>query len=268
MAAYQFLDVERRGAIGIVTLNRPDRLNALNPDFMAELKGLFESLTDFDAPERVIVLRGAGRAFCAGADLNSTAFAEPGPGRAHRQLRMQHLASGVVRAMRACPQPIIALCHGPVCGGGFSIALAADIRLGAPGLKMNAAYLKVGLGGADMGAGYLLTRLVGHSVASSLLLTGDFIEAERAHQVGLLTRLVPQEQLFDEGLAMAERMLEASPLGLRMTKDALNILVDCNSLDAALALEDRQQVILLETEDHRESVRAFMEKRKPEHRNQ
>jgi enoyl-CoA hydratase/carnithine racemase len=268
MDQYDHLALERRGDVLIVTLSRPERLNALNPRVMQELGDLFTSLDVGRSDARVVILRGEGKHFCAGADIGSDAFAAPGPGRAQRQLAMQKLASRLIRSMRTCPQPVIALCHGAVVGGGFSIALAADVRLAAPDCRMNAAYLKVGLGGTDMGSGYLLTRLVGHSVASRYLLTAEFIGAEDARAIGLVAAIHEHDALLDAGLDIAGRMLEASPMGLRMTKDALNILVDAPSLDAALALEDRQQVILIETADHREAMAAFTERRKPVYRDE
>lgn len=271
MQAWQHLRFERvtetGGDVGVITLDRPDRLNALNPLLMEELALLFEQLRGESADLRVILLRGEGRAFCAGADIKADTFTPPGPGAVQRQMELQQRCARIVRAMRNCPQPIIALVQGPACGGGFSLALAADVRILTPDARMNAAYLQVGLGGADMGSGYLLTRLVGHSVASALLLTGDFIGAERAREVGLAAEIAEPDQLYEAGLAFARRMLRNAPLALRLTKDALNLLVDCGSLDAGLAIEDRQQVLLLNTHDHREALRAFTERRPPEYHN-
>ena len=124
--------------------------------------------------------------------------------------------------MRGCPQPIIGLLHGAACGAGFSLALACDVRFAAPNARLNAAYLRVGLGGCDMGAGYLLPRLVGLSVASELLMSGRFIHAERAKAVGLVSDIVAADKLLDVALALANDMLAASPMGLRMTKETLN----------------------------------------------
>ncbi len=178
-------------------------------------------------------------------------------------MAMQKLYSGLVRSMRDCPQPIIALLHGAVCGAGFSLALASDVRYAAPNVRMNAAYIRVGLGGCDMGAGYLLPRLIGLSNASEFVLTGRFIDAERALRMGLVSEIVPENKLLETGMVLAADMLKTAPMGLRMTKEALNAEIDAPSLDAALALEDRQQVILLETADHGEAVAAFREKRDP-----
>ena len=130
---------------------------------------------------------------------------------------------------------------------------------------MNAAYLRVGLGGCDMGSGYLLPRLVGLSIASEFLMTGRFIEADRAKSIGLVSDIVPESGLLDAGMALANDMLRASPMGLRMTKETLNAQIDAPSLDAGLTLEDRQQVMLLETADFREAVTAFREKRAPKY---
>ncbi len=259
------LIIEPGNGYEIVTLNRPAVLNALSPELATELLAYFSALgTRTDV--RVILLRGAGRAFCAGAELGSDAFTPAGPGRMQQQMAAQNLYSGIIKAMRACPQPIIALVHGPACGGGFSLALAADVRLAAEDARMNAAYLRIGLGGCDMGSGYLLPRLVGLSVASELLLTGNFIGAQRALAVGLVSAVVPHDGLLEAGRAMAESMLRASPMGLRLTKQTLNVLIDAPSLEAALAMEDRQQVILLATDDHVEAVSAFREKRAPSFR--
>ncbi len=258
------ISVETRGQIGIVTLSRPEALNAVTPAMADALIAYFTGLkSNFDV--RVVILRGEGRAFCAGAELESDAFAGAGDGRAQRQMAMQVRYSGIVRAMRSCPQPIIALVQGAACGAGFSIALAADVRFAAPEGRMNAAYLKVGVGGCDMGSGYLLPRLVGLSVASELLLTGRFIDAARAKAVGLVSDVVPAEQLLETGLGLAAEMLQASPMGLRMTKETLNYAIDAPGLEAALTMEDRQQVILLETADHREAVAAFRARRQPDY---
>jgi enoyl-CoA hydratase/carnithine racemase len=262
---YATLKLERRDAVEILSLNRPLALNALSPAMAEELTHYFDGLkARLDV--RVVILRGEGRLFCAGADLGTGAFAEPGPGRPQRQMAMQKLYSGVVRAMRACPQPIIALVHGAACGGGFSLALASDVRYAATNARMNAAYIRVGLGGCDMGAGYLLPRLVGLSNASEFLLTGRFIDAARALRMGLVSEVVAEAELMPAGLALAAEMLKTAPMGLRLTKETLNAEIDAPSLEAALTLEDRQQVLLLETADHREAVTAFLEKRAARYR--
>ncbi len=260
MTDFTNLALERRGAIEILSLDRPDSLNAISPEMVEEASAHFRGLYD-RLDVRVVILRANGRAFSAGADLGSVAFAESGDGRPQRQMAMQKRYSGLIKLMRGCPQPIIGLVHGAACGGGFSLALACDVRYAAPNARMNAAYIRVGLGGCDMGAGYLLPRLVGLSNASEFLLTGRFILAERAKAMGLVSEIVAEDELLDAGLELAGDMLKTAPMGLRMTKETLNAQIDAPSLEAGLTLEDRQQVMLLETSDHREAVAAFREKR-------
>ncbi len=253
------ISIENRGSIEILTLNRPESLNALNARLIGELGAYFALLQE--RPEvRVVLMRGAGRAFCAGVDLKEVRSKEA---RVHRTLKRQKSIGAIVKAMRACPQPIIGLGHGAACGGGFSFLLACDVRYAAPSLKMNAAYIRIGITGCDIASSYLLPRLVGSSVASEFLLTGRFMSAERAKAVNLVSEIVPEDQLLDTGLALAEDMLLTSPLGLRLTKDALNLSVDASSMAAAMAMEDRQQVLLTFTEDYAEARTAFVAKRKP-----
>lgn len=267
MKAFTTLAVEQRDAIEIVTLNRPDARNAVNPAMADELIEYFTGLHD-RLSARVIILKGNGKEFCAGAELGSDAFSAPGSGRPQRQLAMQQRYSRIVRLMRSCPQPIVALLHGAACGAGFSLLLAADVRFATPTARMNAAYIRVGVGGCDMGSGYLLPRLIGLSVASELLLTGRFLKADRAKALGLVSDVVADDKLLETGLAFAAEMGRNSPMGLRLTKQSLNALIDATSIDAALMIEDRQQVMLLETSDHQEAVAAFLEKRDPAYKDQ
>ena len=259
MSDYANLTVEARGAIEILTLDRAEALNALSEGLVAELHAYLSGLKR-RANVRVVLLRGNGRAFCAGLDIKENR--EPTDEAAfQRSLRVQQQLSDVIRLMRGLPQPFIALGHGAACGGGFSLLLAADVRIGAPSLKMNAAYIKIGLGGADLGSSYFLPRLVGASLAAELLLTGRFLHADRALRLGLLSDLVAEEAFLDAGLAMAEEMVANAPYGLALTKQALNLNIDAPGIDAAIALEDRQQIMLTATEDHREAMTAFVEKR-------
>lgn len=259
--------VERRGAIDLVTLNRPKAMNAIDLSLIDALADYFTEAQDrLDC--RVILLRGAGKCFSAGADLNSAAFAAPGPGRAQRQYAMQRRYSRVVRMMRDCPQPIIALLHGAAAGGAFSLVLAADVRIAAGDARMNAAFVRIGLGGGDMGSSYLLPRLVGMANASEILMSGRFVDAVRAKAIGLVTEVVDGDVLLDTGLALAADMLKASPMGLRLTKEGLNAALAMPGLEAAMAFEDRQQVILAETADHAEAVSAFRQRRAAEWRDE
>ncbi len=258
--------VETRDGVEIVTLNRPDKLNAMSAGLIAELDSYFRGLQD-RLDVRVVILRGAGRAFSAGLDLTPGSW--PGredEGPVQGGWRTQRAIATVMQLMRQCPQPVIALGHGAACGGGFSLLLSSDVRIGAPSLRMNAAYIKIGLGGCDMGSSYFLPRLVGASVAAEFILTGNFMGAERALQCGLVSRVVEEEALLDAGLELARDMLATSPMGLRLSKDALNRNIDAPSFEAALAIEDRQQVMLAQTQDFEEAKRAFAEKRAPDYK--
>lgn len=257
--------VESLGAIEIVSMNRAEALNAIDVEMAKSLTTYFTEVSHRQ-DVRVIILRGEGKHFSAGADLDSEAFVPQGEGRAQKQMAMQHLYSGLVKLMRQCPQPIIALVQGAAVGGGFSLCLAADVRIAAENVQMNAGYIRIGLGGCDMGSGYFLPRLVGMSLASEILLSGDFIYADRALNSGLVSQVVAIEQLREAALNLAHSMTLASPMGLRLTKESLNSAMNASSLDASLTMEDRQQVILLDTDDHREAVLAFKEKRPPVYR--
>ncbi|MED5442620.1 MAG: enoyl-CoA hydratase/isomerase family protein [Pseudomonadota bacterium] len=259
-SAYESFTVEHRGGAHWVTLNRPESLNAMSRTMMLELQHYFGEL--YTRPEiRAVVLRGAGKAFCAGLDLKERR--EPGEGGPVNGLRVQRRVSEIVMRMRRAPQPIISLIHGAASGGGFALALASDIRLAGPGARMNAAFIRIGLTACDVGVSYFLPRLVGSALASELLLTGAFIDAERALKVGLVSDLVPEADLEARGQATVDAILANSPLGVRLTKEALNMNIDAQSLEAAIALEDRQQILCAQTDDMREGIGAFLEKRDP-----
>jgi enoyl-CoA hydratase len=169
--------------------------------------------------------------------------------------------------MRRAQQPIISLVHGPACGGGFALALASDIRIAGESARMNAAFIRIGLSACDIGVSYFLPRLVGVSVASELMLTGRFINADRALRTGLVSEVVPDAKLAEAARPYIEEMLTTSPLGLRLTKECLNFSVDAPSLEAAVAMEDRNQILTSQTNDVREGMAAFLEKRKPQYTN-
>jgi enoyl-CoA hydratase/carnithine racemase len=259
--SYQHLIVEPQGAVEWVTLNRPEQLNTLNPQLLRELNDYFGSL-ERNYAVRVVVLRGAGRAFCAGLDMKAGGGIDKGP---DAMMRSQREFSGLVMRMRRCPQPIIGLLHGHAAGGGFSIALGCDVRIAAAGTKMNCAFIKIGLSGCEMGVSYHLPRLVGTSVAAELLYTGRFIDAERALRVGLVSEVVPPDQLEAAGRALAEDMIATAPLGLRLTKECFWAAVDGNDLPSVVAMEDRNQVLTVANGDLAEGIQAFLQKRRPDY---
>lgn len=261
VVTYPGLLIEDVGAIRVVTLDRSDSFNALDIPLIDALTRCFDDLcsrTDI----RVVLLRANGKHFCAGVNLKGWGDEIEEPSIVD-SLRMQRRIVNIIRLMRTCPQPVIALGHGAAAGGGFSLLLASDVRFGTPDLRMNAAYIKIGLGGCDIGSSYFLPRLVGSSIASELLLTGRFLTADRALRLGLLSDVVEADALLATGLALAEEMLAVAPLALSLTKDVLNVNIDAPGFEAAVALEDRQQIMLTTTDDHGEAVRAFLEKRPP-----
>ena len=256
--SYNTFTIKKEGAIDVVTLNRPEALNALSREMMLELQHYFGKLyTDYTV--RVVVLTGAGRGFCSGLDLKEDRSDEPGG--VVGGMQTQRRVSEIMLRMRRAPQPIISLINGPASGGGFGLALASDIRIATPSMRMNAAFIRIGLSACDVGVSYFLPRLVGSSLASELLLTGNFIEADRALKSGLVSSIVKADQLMDKGLQMAKDILRNSPIGVRLTKDCLNMSIDAPSLDAVIAMEDRQQILISATGDMREGVSAFLEKR-------
>ena len=254
------LVVEVRDEVLWVTLNRPERLNAMNDEMVGALRELFQGLyTRRDV--RVVVLRGAGRGFCAGLDLKEdSGFAERSLA---GMLDGQRRIADIVMAMRRCPQPIVAAVQGPASGGGFALTLACDVRLASPEATFNASFIRVGLGGCDIGVSYFLPRLVGASVAAELLLSGSFLSAERGHTLGLVAKICAGDGLDDAVADYAATLLRATPLGLRLTKEALNHAIDAPGLEAVIALEDRNQILCVKDEHFGEGISAFREKRAP-----
>ena len=248
---YETLEFELEAGIGLLTLKRPERLNAINAAMLEELNHFWGEIASRNEC-RVIVMTGAGdRGFCSGLDLKEAAdlqggFADEGISGDTIQ-RGQLKFSGIIEMMRACPQPVIAAVNGAAMGAGLSFAMAADVRLAAPTAKFCASYINIGTGGADMGSSYFLWRLVGWGMAAEMCLTGRVVEAEEAQRIGLANHIYPQEELLDRAKEMAQRMAEKPPLALRMTKDAISIGLNSGSLRDTLRLEDRNQVLLIES---------------------
>ncbi len=258
---YQYLNVSIDGAVAWVTLNRPERLNALNRQLIEELNAYFGGLSA-RSEARVVILRGAGRAFCAGLDLKE--FQESGSRKnVSEMLEFQKNVRDVMIAMRRCPQPVICIVHGAASGGGLALALASDVRLATADARMNAAFIRLGLSACDVGVSYFLPRMVGASVAAEYLLTGRFMDARRASALGLVSRVGTIEELEAEARSLAQDMLNATPLGLRLTKEALGLAIDAGSMEAVIAMEDRNQVLCTQGEDFAEGIAAFLEKRPP-----
>ena len=260
MSDYQTITVEKRGAVDWLTLDRPEQLNAISLEMVDELRDYFGKLCEDDSV-RIVVMRGAGRAFCAGLDIKQAGEREHNP--FGGGMGFQGYLAEVYIRMRRCPQPIVALVQGAACGGGFSFVLASDIRIAGESAKMNAAFIRIGLSACDMGSSYFLPRLVGTSVASELMLTGRFIHADRALATGLVSEVVADDELEAAAAPYVEEMLRTSPMGLRLTKEGLNVAIDAAGLEAAMAIENRNQLMCSRTSDAREGMRAFLEKRDP-----
>ncbi len=259
---YKTLRIDQEGAIDWLTLNRPERLNAITGTMVRELWDYFGAL-EKNYSRRVVIMRGAGAGFCAGLDLKARSDPNeqlPGPSRTGPSASL----SAIVRLMRRCPQPVIALVHGAACGGGLALALAADVRIAGASARMNDAFIKLGISGCELGLSYFLPRMVGLSVASELMLTGRFIDAPRALAVGLVSATAPDEELERVGRDLAKDMLRATPMGLRKTKETLNLALKLNELEAVIELEEHTQIGCMEGGDFQEAMKAFLEKREPQ----
>jgi enoyl-CoA hydratase/carnithine racemase len=235
---------EAEPGIGLLSLNRPRRYNSVDRVMMEELEAFWrERLYDLDI--RVIVFRGNGdRGFCAGLDMKDTMKWAPEmtPDLFYRfQARLARLTL----AMRQAPQPIVCAVHGPAVGLGFSFALASDIRVLSQDARFSAAYINIGLGGADMACSYFLPRAIGSGRAYEYMLTGDFMPAEEALGLGLASRVVKRDDLMETAMGLARTMTEKNPMGLRLTKEAVNMNMDAGGLEQALNLEDRNQTLLV-----------------------
>jgi enoyl-CoA hydratase/carnithine racemase len=261
---YEALEIKQDGAVAWLTLNRPQALNALNSTIVHELHDFLQRLAA-DEKTRVVVMRGAGRAFCAGLDLkeHTGGATDNFGGSTAGMYELQRRLSSLVITIRRLPQPFIAAVRGAAAGGGFSLALACDVRIASESARFNAAFIRIGLSGCDMGVSYFLPRAVGTSVASELLLTGRFINAQRALATGLVSEVVADAQLEAAAGALAREMTETSPLGLRLTKECLEASVDAGSLEQAIYMEDRNQTLCVQAGYVAEGARAFVEKRKP-----
>jgi enoyl-CoA hydratase/carnithine racemase len=232
--------VESLGEIERVTLNRPARLNALNQPLTEALLAYFEGLRR-KRETRVVILRGAGRAFCSGADLKAAGSPEAlrdGPEGDWTLRDMQ-------KAMRACPQPIVALVRGPAAGGGLTIALAADIIVAAESAAFHPAFIGIGLSGAELGVSWRLQRAIGVSRAREMLLAGRPLRAEAALAAGLVSAVTPEADLDAYGEALATDMLKARPDALRLTKRSLDAALESSSLEVAYELEERAQMLMI-----------------------
>jgi len=268
----------KENGIGIISLNRPEKLNAISFQMEEELHELLDMLT-VNLSCRVLIIKGEGRAFCAGTDLQEGLILnskKTPPGYDYftylkvsepikRKLYHQWRISQIYVKMRKISQPIIAIIHGAAAGGGFGFAMASDIRIASKDVKFINASINIGLTGADTGGSYFLPRLIGMSKAAEILYTGRYIGGAEAEKIGLVLKTVEKEKLLSSALDLAEEMLKKSPLGLRMTKQALNLSMDSPSLENILQLENSSIVLAFSSKDITEASSAFFEKRDPKY---
>jgi enoyl-CoA hydratase len=238
-----------REGVAVLQLNRPERLNAINEAMQAELRSALSDL-DADRSVRAVVLTGAGRGFCAGIDLRDF-----GPGApevsapALDRMRFQESMAALTEAIRQLPQPVIAAVNGPCVGAGFALCLASDIRICSTTASFGNAAILLGLSGAEMGMSYHLPRIVGTSVAADWMLTGRTISAQEADRRGLVSEIVEPDRLTGRAVELATLVAGLAPLGVQLTKRALQVNTDAPSLSSALELENRNQVISHGTDD-------------------
>jgi enoyl-CoA hydratase len=257
-----------RDGVTLLTLDRPERLNAMSMELVSDLHEALAAVAA-DADCRAVVLTGAGRGFCAGLDLKGMGRAPGVEGLGRPQSAMvtqQHIASHVPR-LRGLRQPVIAAVNGPAAGGGLALALASDVRIAAASARFNVAFVRIGLSGCDIGVSWLLPRLVGASRAFELLLTGRIIDAAEADRIGLVSRVVPDGEVVDAALETAELVVGNSPFGVWMTKEVMWSNLEVGSLQAGIDLENRTQTLAGFTEDMGEAMAAFLEKRPPDFHN-
>lgn len=277
MKEYKTLKIdEREDGISIITLNRPHRLNALNLDMVEEfLDYLYRLENNYDI--HVVILTGEGRAFSSGLDLKewmdeeSTRIYESD--QTFRYLKtndpikhgfmLQKRISQIMIKLRKIPQPIIAAVKGPAYGGGLALSLASDIRIAGESAVFCNAFIKIGVSGADCGSTYWLPRLIGFSNAAEIIYTGKDVDAKEAERIGLVSRIVPDNMIIEEALKVAKNISAKSVLGIRLTKEALNLNIDAPSLESAIELENKTQIICSQSIDPEEARLAFSEKREP-----
>jgi enoyl-CoA hydratase/carnithine racemase len=255
-----FLYEVRAGGVAWITLNRPERLNALTFEVYRELTDTFAALED-ERDVRAVVITGAGRAFCSGGDVRDI-IADLQTLDIQGHLAFTRLTCELIRKMRVLRKPVIACLNGTAAGAGAVVALAADLRIAAEEARIAFLFVRVGLSGADMGAAYLLPRYVGLAKATELLYTGDFISAAEAERIGLYNRVVPASELEAETRALAERLARGPSFALGMTKEMLNREMHVD-LDTALELEAQAQSVCMQHPDFREAHEAFNAKREP-----
>jgi len=279
MYDYETIKFELKdNGIGILTLNRPDNLNAISFQMIEDLHELLDHLM-INLDCRVLILQGAGKSFCVGLDLIQASILvsrkkpenlrkfyymdklELIKSKMYFLLRISHLTI----KLRKISQPIIAIIQGNASGGGFALSMAADIRIASEDALFNNAFIKIGVTGTDIGSSYFLPRLINTSRATEIMYTGRFVDAKEAEKIGYVSAVVKKEEIFNEAMSLAKKMLKTSPLGLRMTKQAMNLTLDTPSLETLIQLENRAQAVCMTSKDLVEGSLAWYDKRDPKY---
>jgi len=255
---------EPEPGLGILTFNRPERLNAISMEMLDDLYAIFNVLEHSDTV-RVLVITGAGRGFCSGADLkDKRLLSEEGlklfSSAALHLEKVQKRYAGIILRLNRLPQPVIAAVNGAAAGGGMCIALAADIIIANRAASFVASFINIGLSAGEFGTTYFLPKLVGGARASEILMTGRTVTAVEAEKIGLISCLVDDAQLMEKTLETARMMLSKSPFGLRMTREAIRQNLNAPSLEAAVEFENRNQSMGCCDPDFFNAVTAFMKK--------
>ena len=249
---------QQTGSVATITLNRPERLNALTFEVYRELTDLFATLKKDDSV-RAVVITGAGRAFCTGGDVHDI-IGELFSRNMEGLLDFTRMTCELIRNIRRLPKPVIASLNGTTAGAGACIALASDIRIASEDAKIAFLFVKVGLAGADMGAAYLLPRVIGMAKATELLFTGEFITAAEAERIGLYNKVVAKDSLGSVTTTFAEQLARGPSFAIAKTKEMLNRELAMD-LDTALESEAQAQAICMQHPDYREAYEAFVAKR-------
>jgi len=252
----------------VIRLNRPERLNAMTTELVEGLHQVLDHIA-IDSECRVVILTGAGRGFCAGLDLTGYGDAPNTEdfGAVQRSFAVQKHIAGLMSHMRSIPQPIIAAVNGAAAGGGLALVLGSDIRIGSESSKFNVAFIRVGFSACDIGTSWLLPRIVGVARAQELMLTGRVIDSAEAYRIGLLVDRVADGDLEKVAIAKAEQIMLNTPFGVALTKEAMWTALEIPAMQSAIDLENRQQMMASRTEDAREAMMAFLEKRPPNFQN-
>ncbi len=260
---FEFILFEKKDGIAAVTLNRPDKLNALTPQMRVEMRKVFEEAAEDDGV-RVLILTGAGRGFCAGADIVTVAErAELADDESMRALRLQPVATNrLATLLRNLSKPTICALNGIIAGGPIALALSCDIIIASDQARFRMALTRVGLS-LENGISYMLSRRIGSHLTLELAYTNDIIDAQEMERIGLVNRVVPHDKLMQTARDMAQKMFDIPPLGLAMAKKCVYKSLEAPDLETQIAFEMLLGKTLSQTEDRKEAVQSFMEKRKP-----